>query len=139
MYTWIHENSSIILQSNNTSNATITVTVMTEHHLGTIFCIATNAAGRMGNTSIMIELGCKNNYIIPVFQTYSLYSPLLEVHLWCWYWISIRHRYSQGLCMCLKVQPFCQNTYKDIHGQLWLFFFSYTSFQYECTLLPWIF
>ena len=60
MYTWIHENASIILQSNNTNNATITVTVTTRYHLGTIFCIATNAAGRTGNASLTLQLGSKH-------------------------------------------------------------------------------
>ena len=62
MFTWVHENSSTLLQSNNVNNTTITVTVMTKHHLGTIFCIAINAAGRMGNASLTLELGCKHNF-----------------------------------------------------------------------------
>ena len=59
MYTWIssiQESSSIMLQSNN---ATITVTLLTEHYLGTVVCIATNAVGRIGNAGLMIELRCK--------------------------------------------------------------------------------
>lgn len=55
-YVWMHENSGIALVD---GNDTLTVMFATEQHFGVITCNATNAAGRSGSGSVMIERGCE--------------------------------------------------------------------------------
>ena len=70
-YTWIHENISVMLNSNNeTLNVTFSMV-----HFGTITCKATNAAGKAGSANVTIEQGCKYLHAI------SIIIILIEVKL----------------------------------------------------------